>query len=98
MVSFTIKEDMLHCFCGFTAGTEAFVIEVGHLGPVGSNLVSIVEEFPQEVSYVCGDVSPVHEGGFPCLIIPWFFVFKVVNSGLCKVEICDCMSMFFQPV
>ena len=89
---------MLHHFCGFTAGTEASVIKVGHLGPVGSDLVSIVEKFPQEVSYICGDVSPVHEGGFPCLIVAWFFVFKVVNSGLHKVEIRNCMSTFFRPV
>ena len=89
---------MLHRFCGFAAGTEASVIEVGHLGPVGSDLVSIVEEFPQEVSYICGDVSPVHEGGFPYSIVAWFFVFEVMNSGPRKVEIRDCMSMFFWPV
>ena len=66
---------------------EASVVEISHFGPVRAALMCAVEEFPQEVSYVCGYISSVHKGGSPYAFVAWFFDLKVEDCGMHEVEV-----------
>ena len=73
---------LLHRLSGFAFYTEASVVEISHFGPVRAALMCAVEEFPQEVPYVCGYISSVHKGGSPYAFVAWFFDLEVEDCGV----------------
>ncbi len=79
IICFTVENNMLHGFYSVAAVAHSAFLEVFDFEPELPAFVGIVDEFPQEGSHICGDVSSVFDCSKPYPVICWACVVKVVS-------------------